>query len=254
MPTPGKPRFDLRSRVGRLPGGARAWAIGAVGVGGALFLALWLGMQQAPRSWLSLHIAAIWLWVALLAAACASAGYRLADRVLPGSDWTPFEKLAVGFPAGVVVFVLGVYVAGTLHMLRPALAIVLPAVLLMAGAPSLLRAWRDARAAERAPLRGLPLVASVIGLLLLGVIYLGALSPDAINYDATWNHLVIAQDYAREGRIIPFPGDWIRNLPHLGSVLNTWAFLVPGFDQPALRWMTALHTEFVVFVGTLVAV
>ncbi len=101
---------------------------------------------------------------------------------------------------------------------------------------------------------GLPLVATAVGLLLLGVLYLGAMSPDAINYDASWNHLVIAQDYAREGRIVAFPGDWNKNLPHLGSVLNTWSFLVPGLDQPALRWMTALHTEFVVFIGTLVGV
>jgi hypothetical protein len=95
---------------------------------------------------------------------------------------------------------------------------------------------------------------ATVGVLLLGVVYLGVMSPDAINYDASWNHLVIAQDYAREGRIVPFPGDWIKALPHLGSVLNSWSFLVPGFSTPALRWMTALHTEFAVFVWTLAGV
>ena len=253
MPPPLKPPRSAATALDRLlaraPRGTQAWVIGALGVGAALFLARWVGARQPLRSWLSLQLAAIWLWQAVLAAACASVGYRLATRALPADEWTPLERLAVGYPAGVIIFVLGVYVAGFLHLLRPALAIVLPGLLLAIGAPPLVRRWR---AAARVPfqitLGGLPLVATAVGLLLLGVLYLGAMSPDAINYDATWNHLVIAQDYAREGRIVPFPGDWIRNLPHLGSVLNTWSFLVPGFDQPALRWMMALHTEFVVFV------
>ena len=37
-------------------------------------------------------------------------------------------------------------------------------------------------------------------------------------------------------------------------MLTTWPFLVPGFDLPALRWMMALHTEFTVFLWTLVGV
>ena len=259
MPPPPKPPRSAATALDRLlaraPRGAQAWVIGALGVGAALFLARWVGTRQPLRWWLSLQLAAIWLWQVVLAAACASVGVRLATRVLPADEWTPLERLAVGYPAGIIIFVLGVYVAGFLHLLRPALAIVLPGLLLAIGAPPLLRRWRAAgRVPFQITLRGLPLVATAVGLLLLGVLYLGAMSPDAINYDATWNHLVTAQDYAREGRIVPFPGDWIRNLPHLGSVLNTWSFLVPGFDQPALRWMMALHTEFVVFVGTLVGV
>ena len=102
--------------------------------------------------------------------------------------------------------VLGIYVAGFMHLLRPALAIVLPAIFLAIGAPPIVRCvrgWRAARAAGGAAVRialgGLPLAATVVGLLLLGVLYLGALSPDAINYDASWQHLVIAQDYADRG-------------------------------------------------------
>ena len=259
MPPPPKPPQNAATALDRLlaraPRGTQAWVIGALGVGAALFLARWVGTRQPLRSWLSLQLAAIWLWQAVLAAACASVGVRLANRALPADEWTPLERLAVGYPAGIVIFVLGVYVAGFLHLLRPALAIVLPALLLAIGAPPLLRRWRAAgRVPFQITLGGLPLVATAVGLLLLGVLYLGAMSPDAINYDAAWNHLVIAQDYAREGRIVPFPGDWVRNLPHLGSVLDTWSFLVPGFDQPALRWMMALHTEFVVVVGTLVGV
>ena len=248
----------LSRLIARTPRGARAWIIGALGVAAAVFLARWTNARQPLRSWLSFQLAAIWLWQAYLAAACASVGYRVANRLLPAQDWTPLEKLAVGYPAGVVIAVLSIYVAGFAHQLRPAFAVVLPGLMLVIGAPPIVRAWRAARAAGDDPLRvslsGLPLFATGAGLLLLGVVYLGAMSPDAINYDAAWNHLVIAQDYAREGRIVGFPGDWNKDLPHLGSVLNTWAFLVPGFDLPALRWMTALHTEFCVFLGTLVGV
>jgi len=244
--------------IARAPRGTRAWIIGALGVGAAVFLARWLNARQPLRSWLFLQLAAIWLWQAYLAAGCARVGYRVANRLLPPQGWTPLEKLAVGYPAGVVIAVLGIYLAGFAHLLRPAVAVVLPGVLLAIGAPPIARAWRAARAAGNDPLRvslsGFPLIATAVGLLLLGVVYLGAMSPDAINYDAAWNHLVIAQDYAREGRIVGFPGDWNKDLPHLGSVLNTWSFLVPGFDLPALRWMMALHTEFCVFLATLVGV
>src|SRR6185503_6668625 len=73
-------------------------------------------------------------------------------------------------------------------------------------------------------------------------------------YDANFLHLVIPQDYAREGRIVSFPGGWVFNYPHLASVVNTWSYLVPGLDLPALRWMMCLHTEFTVLVWTLVGV
>src|SRR5204862_2711082 len=180
------------------------------------------------------------------------------SRAVSANEWTTLEKLAIGYPVGVVVFVLGIYVAGFLHLLRPALAVLLPGILLAYGAPPIWRGWRAVHAPGASPVRiklsGLPLATTVVGLLLLGVVYLGAMSPDAITYDASWNHLVIAQDYAREGRIVPFPGDWNKDLPHLGSVLNTWSFLVPGFGQPALHWMMALHTEYCVFVFTLVGI
>jgi hypothetical protein len=125
--------------------------------------------------------------------------------------------------------------------------------MLAAGAREAVRAWREA---SFAALVTTPeaVVATAFGTLGIAFLYLQVFSPESVNYDAQWNHLVIAQDYAREGRIVPFPGDWVKNVPHLGSVVNTWAFLVPGFDQPALRWMMALHDEFTVFLWTLVTV
>ncbi len=40
----------------------------------------------------------------------------------------------------------------------------------------------------------------------------------------------------------------------MGSVINTWAFLLPGLGAPQVRWMMALHTEFTFFILTLLGV
>ncbi len=86
MPSPITPLSRVTTALARLaaraPRGARAWAIGALGVGGALFLARWLNARQPLGSWLSFRLAAIWLWQLYLAAACASVGVRLASRAL----------------------------------------------------------------------------------------------------------------------------------------------------------------------------
>jgi hypothetical protein len=46
----------------------------------------------------------------------------------------------------------------------------------------------------------------------------------------------------------------VKNVPHLGSVVNTWSFLVPGLRVPPVRWMMALHTELAFLLWTLVHV
>jgi hypothetical protein len=63
----------------------------------------------------------------------------------------------------------------------------------------------------------------------------------------------IAEDYARHGRIIPFPGNYHGGLPHLASLLYTWAYLVPGLEL-AERWMLVLHIEFAIVLWTLAGV
>jgi hypothetical protein len=248
---------SLMRRMPHVPNGIRALAAGLLAVGGALFLASWLDRSLKLRNWFFFDLATIWLWQVYLNAALVSTGALLVHKLLPDRDRTRLETFAYAYPVGVVVFVLGLYVGGFLHLLGPVFAVVLPALMIAAGARHARAAWEAARAAGTLPrlsLSGLPLVFSVIGVLMLGVLYLGAMSPDAINYDASWMHLVIAQDYAREGHIVAFPGDWILNVAHLGSVVNTWAFLVPGLNLPALRWMMALHTEFVAVVWTMVGI
>ncbi len=95
--------------------------------------------------------------------------------------------------------------------------------------------------------------ATCFGAVCLALIYLALLSPDSLNYDSTWTHVVIAQDYAREGRIVPFIGNWPMNVPNLASIVDTWCFLVPGLGpHDAVRWMLVLHTELTIFLWTLV--
>jgi hypothetical protein len=152
------------------------------------------------------------------------------------------------------------FVAGFLGLFCSTFAVVWPLIMLVGGTwiarhrLSSLRAWLERERNARKPLDGFGVVATVVGIFAVGLIYLQNFSPSSITYDAAWTHLTIAQDYAREGRIVPFLADWPKNLPHLGSLINTWSFLVPGLDPPAAKYMMALHTEFVFFLWTLVSV
>ena len=238
-----------------------AWRSAAAGVlalgAAAVFLAI--GLAARPfDTWLFAELAVIWGWQLVFALACGSFGWLLVERVLGLGELPGLEKLAHALALGFLAFGVAMYAGGYLGLYGPAFAVVLPLVGIAAGAPvawPAARDWWARRAGAETRLSLAALGATLAGALALGVLYLGLLSPAAVNYDASWNHLVIAQDYARAGRIVPFPGDWVKNVPHLGSVVNTWAFLVPGLDEPALRWMMALHDEWsaLLFTGVGVA-
>lgn len=213
----------------------------------------YLDGYEAVGSWLFLVLAKIWAWQVVLTLACASFGHLFLVRVLRLTELPDLEKLALSLPLGLVAFVMGIYLGGFVHLLRPPYAVLLPVAMFAAGAKTTLP-WLRGFFRPSSAATPISLAATAFGTLGIGVLYLGVLSPDSINYDAAWNHLVIAQDYAREGRIVAFPGDWVKTVPHLGSVVNTWAFLVPGFDKPPERWMMGLHDEFTVFLWTLVGV
>ncbi len=207
------------------------------------------------ESWLAWDLLSLVAWQALLAAAILTFGHVLILRVFKVADAPPLEALSLALGVGAVAFVMGMYAGGFLGVYGPVFAVALPGAMIAGGAKDsrrLLQLLRGALFDGRASVTSL--LVGVFGVVGLFILYLGILSPDAVNYDASWNHLVIAQDYAREGRIVPFPGDWVKNVPHLGSIVNTWSFLVPGLRPPALRWMMALHTEFSFFLGTLVGV
>jgi len=239
----------------QVPPVVRSLVAGGLGLWGAIYLASWLARSQPLSKWFFFDLATIWLWNVCLSVSCVVAGQRVVRTLLPSSERTALETIALSFPVGLVLFVMGMYVGGFLGLYGRAFAILLPLVMLAAGARSALAACRSSsQLLPVMPRQGLPLVLSVLGVLLVGLLYLGVISPDAINYDASWVHMVIPQDYAREGRIIAFPGDQVKNVPHFQAMVATWGFLVPGLPIPALRWMMALHLEFLVFLWTLVGV
>ncbi|MBK7865297.1 MAG: hypothetical protein IPJ65_43210 [Archangiaceae bacterium] len=215
------------------------------------------GQTQPLSGWFIFELAKLWFWSLFLCAACVSVGCVVVGRLISRAQRTLLETVALAFPVGLVIFVLGMYGLGFLHLLRPVFAVLWPTVMLLVGLPSAHAEWSSeypTAGLSAPPLVGFSLVARVAGVLALGALYLGAMTPDAINYDATWVHMVIAQDYAREGRIVPFPGDWQLNVPHLASVVYAWGFLVPGLALPQLKWMMGLHLEVLVVVWTLVGV
>jgi hypothetical protein len=206
------------------------------------------------RQWLFWPLATLWGWVGLFNLACVSFGQSILVRVIRLRELPNLESALFSMVIGVVCFVMCMYFAGALGWYRPAFAVALPCVMLALGARDgwslSQRLLRAGHSAQRSPAMVAVTAAGVVAVLL---IYLGAMTPDALNYDATWCHLTIAQDYARAGRMIAFPADYTKNVPQLASLIHTWGFLLPGLSPP-LRWMLALHNEFALFLWTLAGV
>jgi len=231
----------------------RTLAVGSLGIAAAVGFAGMLDRVYPLKTWLFFDLLAIYGWQLLLTACCASFGHFVLTRVLGIRVFSGLETLAFSLPIGLVGFVLAMYMGGFLALYGPGFAVTMPLVLFAVGLPAGVRAWSSRSGS--AGLRGSNLAVAMAGTVCLAFMYLEVISPDALNYDATWSHVVIGQDYAREGRIVPFLASWVKNVPHLASMVYTWDFLVPGpaIDSP-LRWMMALHSEFVVFLWTLVGV
>jgi hypothetical protein len=228
----------------------RALAILLAGAAGAVFLAQFLEKTSPLKAWLGWTLLAVYGWEILLTVGCAAFGRFVVLRVLRLRDVTVLESLALGLPVGLVGFAFSMFLAGYLGLYGPWLAVILP--LMMASTWFLTEAprWQGTLS-----LRPVPILVGLYGAFCLGVMYLELVSPDALNYDSTWFHVVVSQDYAREGRIVPFWANWTKNVPHMASIVHTWGFLVPGWPvNHPVRWMMALHTEFTIFLWTLVGV
>ncbi len=227
-------------------------------VGVAIFAAS-VNSVYAISDWLFWRLLVLWCWCALLNAAYLAFGHYVLARWLKVSGLPVLETLAASAAIGVVAFTMGMYAGGALSLYRAPFAIGLPVVMILVGGPELIRFARDARVkgatdpVPPSPLISLSNVAVVAGAICLFLLYLQSLTPAAIDYDPRWYHLTVAQDYAREGRIVPFPADYPKCYPHLASLIYTWGWLVPGLNEP-LRWMLALHNEFCLFIWTLVGV
>ena len=227
-------------------------AVGLIAVGAVL---PFLDRFQPLGTWLAIPLGVILAWQVVLNLAWAGTGLLVTRRLLP-VGLPPIERLCIGVAVGVTGFAFALYLLGALHLFRPAFAVGLVIVFLATGLPSLRRWWHESATDTFAalPKGWLGTAVVVFGIFGIGIAYLGVLTPDAINYDSRWMHLASAQDYAREGRLLAFSGDWQRMYPQLGSMLHTWDFLVPGLSEPLTRWMMALHTEFSLFLWTLVGV
>jgi hypothetical protein len=206
--------------------------------------------------WLFWNVATIWLFQALFAVGCLGVGLLVIERVLKLGELPGLERVVLGMACGVVMFTLAMYLGGALGWYGPVFAVALPVALATLGHRQLWSLLRSTRAALAEPEPRSPWVwlITAFGVLCAGLVYLPLFTPDSINYDATWCHITIAQDYARAGRIVPFLGDYSRNVPHLTSILHTWGYTVPGLKEVPLRWMMALHTEFHLFLWTLAGI
>ena len=205
--------------------------------------------------WLFWTLLAIWSWVGVFNLACFCFGQFVLRRVLRLRALPPLEASVHGMAIGIVCFVLFMYAAGALALYGPLFALLLPAAMIAAGATDGFALASEFYAELRqARPRGLLLrFVAGFGILCTGLIYLGVMTPDVLNYDASWYHVVAPQEYARQGRLIAFPGNYNMAVPQLHGMVHTWGFCVPGLDMPR-RWMLLLHNEFIVFVWTLAGV
>jgi hypothetical protein len=222
-------------------------------VGAGIFLSV-VHRHYAVDTWLFWRYAGYWLWSLLFAAACLGAGHLAVRRL--GGRLRLDQHLVFAFALGVLIFYLGMFVAGLLQLYGPVFAVAWPLALVAGGAPSLVRharprlrrLWRQRL--SRAQVLALAPVAA-FGLVGAGMLYFLILTPDNIAYDARWYHLGLAEQYAIHGGVRRFEEGWYQAaFPHLASYLYTWAFQVPGtqlFDRLEL----AAHLEFVIFLATL---
>jgi hypothetical protein len=258
----GTPRRDWRSRVpGWLRRGLRSNTLRGVVVLALCTLALlhygrMLDAAYAIKDWAFWPIAQMWLYNAVFFAACFSAGIRVMIWLRVQS--TALERFAFAMPTGVIAFCLCMYALGAVGLFKRPAAIVLAVLLLASGAVPAVRFARRALTwwVTPEPRAGNPMsrllraAALGYGVVCLALLYLPVLTPETLNYDSQWCHLTVAQDYAREGHIVRYDGDYARNHPQLAPFLHTWFWLLP---VPSLlqRWTLPLHTEFFMVVFTL---
>jgi hypothetical protein len=211
------------------------------------------------KQWLFWRYAGYWIACMFWSVGCVSSGYALVRR-LRGTPLPFAETLCLSFAAGVLLFYLAMNVLGAVHGLHGALFFALPLVMIAVGARSLwhycrryVRHARHAVSQRRAPSL-LEAAIWTFGLAVLAMIYFQVLTPDNVHFDARWQHLPLAEQYAHLGFIPRFPEGWtVASNPHLAAILYTWAFLVPTgelFDQVAL----SAHLELTCFLWTIASI
>ncbi|MSP25093.1 MAG: hypothetical protein EXR75_08000, partial [Myxococcales bacterium] len=205
------------------------------------------------KDWLFWRLVPLWGYSALFAVASLTVGHEVLRRLLPEAQLTRLQRLTLSISLGIIVFVFGLYVGGAAHQFNAPFALALPAVCIAVGARGVWRAFGEPTSEASLPLGPFQFLALLAGGAAVALLYLQAMTPDAINFDASWYHIPIAQDYARHHRIVQFPGDYNRAFPHLASMIYTWGYLVPGLSEPQ-QWMITLHFEFTIVLFRLLGI
>ena len=205
------------------------------------------------RDWLFWQVGVLWLWGLVHSLACLSAGHVVLKRALRIANLSALETLVHSFALGVVLFTLAMYAVGALGVFNSWFGVALPVTFIALGGPSLVPLVRQQLRARQSGWSLWARVAACAGVCCVVFVYLEAMTPETINYDAAWYHMTAAQDYARESRIVPFYSDNNRAFPQLAAIQYTWGWLVPGISKPQ-RWMMAIHLEFLGFLWTLAGV
>jgi hypothetical protein len=228
-------------------------------VAGVVFSLQQLDEHYAVREWLVWQLLPVWGYTLLFNAACVAGGAAALSVLLGKRRLPPLEWLLYSMMSGLVLFVVALNVAGYLCAFDHWLALLLPLTFLAAtfrAMPSIragLAGFRDDSPRSLAG-RIVSFLAAGFGAACLVFMYVEALDVSNVNFDATWYHFPIAQDYARIGCIVPFPGEHHRAFPHLTSMVHTWALLVPGLEPRALSTMLSLHLEYSIVVWRIVGV
>lgn len=233
------------------------WLLVPVSLWALSFYGRVLNHSYPIRDWLFWPYAYLWLAVALFSLACVSLGFAVLRRSWGERlDWPVLETMLQSFVVGLVGFTLAMYAGGAIGIYGAPFAIGLVLVMIAVGARPLLSYGREVRAVEPAAPRASRISTYLVwgaGTACVALAYLQAMTPNAINYDGSWYHVPAAQDYAREGRIVPFYSDYNRAFPHLATFVYAWGAMLPRLSAP-LRWTLALHLEFLCFLWTLAGV
>jgi hypothetical protein len=236
---------------------ARRIGLGLVLLAGAGVFARVVHGSYPIQNWLIWRYVGYWFGAACWAAALLSFGHRVLNRVFKGT-LRKSELFMLALPFGGFSFGLSIFVIGLAHGLNVVTFFLLPAAFFAFGVRGLardLRATLDKlRFKGELSLSVWSLPALAFGVVAFGLLYVQTLHPHGFTFDARWYHLTIAQRYALEHRVGPFPeGFWNQAWPHLFSYHYAWAFLAPLpliFDRLEL----CAHLEVMTFVMTLAQV
>lgn len=261
------PAVPPLNRLRRLATWIKTPALSHLGLASLLVAALgfslyWVDIDYPIKHWLFIPYAQAALLAGFFILASLSVGHECLKWVghRATSGLYAGERWLLALAVGVLIFAVGVFIAGILHVYGWVFFVLWPTLLLFVGARttslSIRRLYRHRRRlafviGPRTPLALAALLFTGFGILL---VYSHVLTPENLGYDARWYHLPIAEHYVAAGGIRRFKEGWyLGAYPQLATWLYTWAFQLPRsslFDRVAL----ASHVEFALFLVTVAGV